>query len=167
MKRIFFIALVAGFAALPVGNAAAQQYKWTDKDGKVQYGDVPPAGARATPLKGPMSQPSPPPPAPKSEASGAATKEASKGPLTPAEQEADYRKRQLEAQKSREKEEKSMQDAQAKRDNCANSQEQLRVLESGQKYSRTDARGERYYLEDDQRAAEIAKARKLVGDWCS
>lgn len=156
MKKWFVFAV-----ALAICSAAsAQQYKWVDKDGKVQYGDVPPPGVNATQLKGPRS-------APEAPAAKADAKDASKGPLTPAEQEAEYRKRQVEAQKGREKEEKSAQDAKAKRENCANSQEQLRVLESGQRYSRTDAKGERYYLDDDQRAAEIAKARKLVGDWCS
>ncbi len=165
MKKTFFVAAVMAFAAASIGSAAAQQYKWIDRDGKVQYGDVPPAGVKATPLKGPASAPAAP--AAKADAKGGAAKEASKGPLTAAEQDAEYRKRQIDAQKGRDKEENLAQDAQAKRENCANSQEQLRVLESGQRYSRTDAKGERYYLEDDQRAAAIAKARKLVGDWCS
>jgi hypothetical protein len=160
MKRIFVIAVVMSFAALPGGNATAQQYKWTDRDGKVQYGDVPPPGAQATPLKGPRAAPAAAP-------ADAAAKDAGKGPLTPAEQEAEYRKRQLEAQKGREKDERAAQDAQMKRDNCAGAQEQLRILESGQRYARTDAKGERYYVDDEQRAAEAARARKLVGDWCS
>jgi hypothetical protein len=159
MKRIFFYAVVASFAALSIGNPAAQQYKWTDRDGKVQYGDVPPPGANATPLKGPRTTPAAPP-------ADAAAKDAGKGPLTPAEQEAEYRKRQLEAQKDREKDERAAQEAQLKRDNCAGAQEQLRILESGQRYARTDAKGERYYVDDDQRAAETARARKLVGEWC-
>ena len=123
-----------GFVIVSVGNAAAQQYKWTDRDGKVQYGDVPPSGANATPLKGPRAAPAAP-------AADAAAKDAAKGPLTPAEQEAEYRKRQLEAQKGREKEERATQEAQIKRDNCAGAREQLRVLESGGRYARTDAKG--------------------------
>jgi hypothetical protein len=166
MKRILFIAVAMGFVIVSVGNAAAQQYKWTDRNGKVQYGDVPPAGVKATPMRGPTAAPAPA--APAADAKGGAAKDAgSKGPLTPAEQEAEYRKRQAEAQKGQEKEEKAAQDAQAKRENCANAREQLRVLESGQRYARTDAKGERYYLDDDQRAAETARARKAVGEWCS
>ena len=134
MKRILFIAVAMGFVIVSVGNAAAQQYKWTDRDGKVQYGDVPPSGANATPLKGPRAAPAAP-------AADAAAKDAAKGPLTPAEQEAEYRKRQLEAQKGREKEERATQEAQIKRDNCAGAREQLRVLESGGRYARTDAKG--------------------------
>ncbi|HZQ74511.1 MAG TPA: DUF4124 domain-containing protein [Burkholderiales bacterium] len=43
--------------------AAAQQFKWTDKDGKVRYGDVPPPGVKATRLKAPP--PGTPAPRPK------------------------------------------------------------------------------------------------------
>jgi hypothetical protein len=164
MKRIFSAVLLMSFAALSIGNAAAQQYKWTDRDGKVQYGDVPPAGTNATPLKAPRATPS----APAADAApkGAAAKDASKGPLTPAEQEAEYRKRQAEAQKGLEKDARAAQEAQTKRDNCAGAQEQLRILESGQRYARTDAKGERYFVDDEQRAAEAGRARKLVADWC-
>jgi hypothetical protein len=165
MKRIFLLAAMVGFAALASGNALAQQYKWTDRNGKVQYGDVPPAGVKATPLKRPAASPAASA-APKADGKDDAPKEASKGPLTPAEQEAEYRKRQIEAQKNREKEEKTTREAQEKRENCTSSQEQLRLLESGQRYSRTDAKGERYYVEDEQRAAETAKARKRVSEWC-
>jgi len=121
MKTIFSTAIVVSLALLSIGGAAAQQYKWTDRDGKVQYGDVPPSGANATPLKGPRAAPAAP-------AADPAAKDAAKGPLTPAEQEAEYRKRQAEAQKGREKEERAAQDAQIKRDNCAGAREQLRVL---------------------------------------
>src|SRR5260221_14731640 len=41
----FCIAVCAlGFAALP---AAAALYKWTDENGRVVYGDTPPAGVKA------------------------------------------------------------------------------------------------------------------------
>ena len=71
--------------------AAAAQYKWTDKDGRVQYGDYPPPGVKATRIKGP-SGPSSPPPAP---ASAPGSKDVGKDgkPLSP---EAAFRKRQQE-----------------------------------------------------------------------
>ena len=43
--------------------ALAQQYTWVEKDGKLRYGDTPPPGVKATPLKGP-SGPAAPAPAP-------------------------------------------------------------------------------------------------------
>jgi hypothetical protein len=153
------IVLVA--ALLFAASAAAQQYKWVDKDGRVRYGDVPPPGVKATPLRAP--------PGPSSSASAPAAKDAKgapKGPLTPAQQEAEFRKRQMEAEKARDKEARAAEEARAKKENCDNSQAQLRLLESGERIVRTDAKGERYYVEDEQRKGEIVRMRKQVSDWC-
>jgi hypothetical protein len=149
MERLFIAALALAFAAA----AAAQQFKWTDQNGKVQYGDVPPPGVKATRLKPPPAGSAPAPAAKKSDKA-----------LSP---EAAYRKRQEDAQKEREKETQSEQQAAAKRDNCARAQESLRALESGQRISRTDAKGERYFLEDADVAKETARARQLAQESCS
>jgi hypothetical protein len=154
LKSLFIVAAIA--FAVP---ASAQQYKWVDKNGKVQYGDVPPPGVNATRMR--PSTGSAPAPAAKGDG-----KDAQKGPLTPAEQEAEFRKRQQDAQKSREKDEQAAQAAQAKAENCSNAQTHLGALEGGQRIVRTDSKGERVFLEDDQRAAEIARARKSVAEWC-
>jgi hypothetical protein len=159
-KPLLFLAALA-FA----GAAAAQQFKWVDKDGKVRYGDVPPPGVKATPLRAPSG---PTAPAPAAAAKGAAkdAKAAPSGPLTPAQQEAEFRKRQAEAEKARDKEAKSAEEARGRQENCRTAQANLRQLESGERIARTDAKGERYFVEDDQRAAEVGRARKAVGDWC-
>ena len=145
--------LVASF--LVAGAAAAQQYKWVDKDGKVRYGDVPPPGVNATRLKGPSSGSSPAP--------AAAAKKDSEKALTP---EQAFRKRQDEAEKGRETQAKAEQDAQAKRENCTRAQEAVRVLESGQRVSRMDSKGERYFLEDAEIQQELARARQSAQQWC-
>jgi hypothetical protein len=158
MKRALLLAVCLAFSAA----AMAQAYKWVDKNGKVQYGDAPPAGVKATPLRaapGPASQPA--------SAAKDDAKAAKKGPLTPAEQEADYRKRQLEAEKEHEKRAQATQDAAAKKENCARAQENLRTLEAGGRVARTDSKGERYYLEDAQIQQEAAKARQIVQQSCS
>ncbi len=158
MLRVLIVGLMLTCAA----GASAQLYRWVDSDGKVRYSDTPPTGVKATTLKPPPDFSAPP-----SAAGDAAAKDAKKGPLTPAEQEADFRKRQLGAQKAREKEDQAGRDAQAKQDNCARAQETLSGLESGQRIARTNASGERYYVEDDQRAAETQKARQSVNSWCN
>jgi Domain of unknown function (DUF4124) len=168
MKRTLFFALAVAFAALSfVHQSFAQQYqyKWIDKDGKTQYGDIPPPGVKATPVQGSAA----PARAPAAESKPAAkdAKAAAKGPLTPAEQEAEFRKRQIEAQKGREKDEKTAQERETRRANCSNAQDQVRSLESGQRISRTDAKGERYFIEDAERAADLARARKAASEWCS
>jgi hypothetical protein len=140
-------------AATLSGHATAEQYKWTDRDGKVQYGDTPPAGVQATLIKGPA-------------ASAPTARDANPRPLSPAEQEAEFRKRRLEAEKAFAKDDKAAQDAEASRENCKNAQDYQRQLEGGQRISRTDAKGERVFMEDDQRALEMTKARKMIADWC-
>ena len=68
MKRTFLLLIVMG-VALSCGNGAlAQQFRWVDKDGRVQYGDTPPPGVKATRLR-------PPPPGTASTPSSAAKKD--------------------------------------------------------------------------------------------
>ena len=99
-------AVIFGLGVLFAAAAAAQQYKWVDQNGKVQYGDVPPPGVKATRLKPPpgRARAAPPP---------RAAKKGDK-PLSP---EAAYRKRQEDAQKESEKEpQKAEQEAAAQRE---------------------------------------------------
>lgn len=154
MQRIALVLFSLSFAAA----AIAQPYKWVDQNGKVQYGDAPPPGVKATPLRPqPAAQPAPAPVVPSA---------AKKGRLSPAEQEADFRRRRLEAEKEREKQAQAEQLADGKRENCARAQEMQRTLASG-RVSRTDAQGERYFLDDNKVAQETAKARQAVEQWCN
>ena len=161
MLRMLVLGLTLAFAAA----ASAQLYRWVDKDGKVLYGDTPPPGVKARTLRAP--QVATPPAADDAAAKDAAAKDARKGSLTPAEQEQEFRKRQMQAQKAQEKADLARKDSEAKQENCARAREALATFESGQRVSRTNAQGERYFLEDDVRAAETEKARASVRDWCS
>jgi hypothetical protein len=155
MKRVLISLALMMFATA----AAAQLYKWVDKDGKVRYGDTPPPGVKATPLKGPSGSAATP-----SAASKGEKDKAEKDKLSP---EAAFRKRQEDAAKEREKQAKSQEEATVKKENCARAQEALRSLESGQRLARVDAKGERYYLEDADVARETAKARQAMQQACS
>ena len=159
MKRLLLL-LVSMLVGGAAGAAFAQQYKWVDKDGRTQYGDFPPAGVKATPLRAPSG-----PAAPAAPAAGA--KAGAKGPLTPAEQEAAFRKRQQEGRKAAEKSAQAERDAAAKQENCQRAQAHLRTLESGQRVTTTDRNGERVYLDDAQIASEAAKARAAIQASCS
>lgn len=134
--------------------AAAQLYKWVDKDGKVRYGDTPPPGVNATPLKGPARP------------AGAPAADAKKGEKDKLNPEAAFRKRQEDAAKDREKQAQANEQAAAKKEDCARAQEALRTLESGQRIARTDSKGERYYMEDADIAREAAKARQAAQQAC-
>jgi hypothetical protein len=149
--------IIFGLGVLFASAAAAQQFKWVDQNGKVQYGDVPPPGVNAQRLR--------PPPTGSAPAPAAAAKKDDKGgkALSP---EAAFRKRQEDAQKDREKEEKSEQEATARRENCTRAQEQLRQAESGQRIARTDAKGERFFLDESQLTQETARLRGIVQQSC-
>lgn len=156
-KTLLFLAL----AAAAIGTAQAQIKCWSE-GGKRVCGDAPPPGAKVTTLRG-ASGPADPAPA----AKGGAAKAASQAPLTPAEREQEYRKRQAESQKAADKAAAEAKAQEAKRENCERAREALRVLESGQRIARTDAKGERYFLEENQIAQETAKARKTVQESCN
>ena len=164
MKRLIVIAASLAFSA----SAAAQMYKWKDKDGHTRYGDVPPPGANATPMRGPSrSAPyaAPTPDDAKADAKPDAKADAkNEKALTP---EQAFRKRQQERAAADEKAQQERQRAEAKRSNCDTAQTQLRVLQSGQRVSTVNAAGERVYIDDDQRAAEMTRAQKAVADWCN
>jgi uncharacterized protein DUF4124 len=150
MRKTIVLVLSLAFASA----VFAQQYKWVDRDGKVQYGDVPPPGVKATPLK-------PPPPGVSSTPAPAA-KDAKKD-LSP---EAAFRKRQLEGKDQEEKAAKERAEADSKRVNCENAQANLRMLQSGQRVSTTNAAGERVFIDDAQRAREIERTQRVVSDSC-
>jgi hypothetical protein len=156
--RITLLLVAFAFAA---GAAQAQIKCWTGADGKRTCGDTPPPGAKVTTIKTDV------PAAPPSPTATKDAKGAPKGPLTPAQQEQQFRKQQADAQKAAAKAEQEQKDAQAKRENCDRAREMQRTLESGQRIVRTDAKGERYYLEDAQIAQEAAKARQQVSEWCN
>lgn len=159
MKPLKWVAL----AVFAVGTAHAQAYKWVDRSGHVGYGDTPPAGAtKVTPLQGIASPP--PPETPDAKAAGG--KDAKRGPLTPAEQELEFRRRMKEAQEAAAKAEKKREEEEAKKANCESARQSLQTLESGQRIMRVDSKGERYFISDEQRAQDTARARDAVDQWC-
>ena len=161
MKPTAFLLALTLFAC-GVSSALAPQYKWTDENGKTRYGDVAPPGAKATLLKPPSVSPPP------SGTGGAVkdAKDAKKGSSAPADQEMEFRKRQQQAQAAREKEEQARTEAANKTQNCARAQDALRTLESGQRISRVDAKGERYFPDEAAIEADKTSARKMVQDAC-
>ena len=150
MRRILLLLALVGAA----GAAQAQIRCWNDADGKRACGDAPPPGAKVTTLRG-------------STTPDAAAKDAKKGPLTPAEQDQQFRKRQLDAQKAADKSAAEQKVAAEKQASCAQARDALRMFESGQRVTRTDANGERYFLDENQIAAETARAREVADKTCN
>ncbi len=143
-----FVALTCLAIMAPV--LAAGVYTWRDKEGKVHYSDVPPAGDT------------------QSRSFKAASTPASAGEARShiANQDLEFRKRREEAGEARAKAEKESKDAEERKTNCTQARNQLAALTSGQRLTRFNAAGEREYLDDAQRAQETERANKAVADWC-
>jgi hypothetical protein len=160
MKRLLLATLSCAFATAVM----AQQFKWVDKDGRTQYGDNPPAGVKATRIKGPSG----PAPAPSAPAQGAApgSKDVGKDgkPLSP---EAAFKQRQLEKAEADKKDAEKQAQSAVKQKNCDQAQASLRQIDSGQRIGQINAQGERVFMDDDQRAVARQNAQKAVSDWCS
>lgn len=165
--RMLATFLVLAATAAASGGAQAQIKCWTGADGKRVCGDVPPPGSKTVTIRTP-SGPAAPAPSAKDAKDAKDAKGAKKsGPMTPAEQEADFRKRQAEAQKAAAKAEQERQDAEAKKENCARAREAAQTYEAGQRVARTNAQGERIFLDEAQTQAELVKARQAVQQWCN
>ncbi|MBI5910474.1 MAG: DUF4124 domain-containing protein [Betaproteobacteria bacterium] len=161
MKRISVAIALALCVALP---ASAQMYKWVDSNGKVQYSDKPPpSNIKTEKLR------APPPAAPAAgDAKGGTPKDAAKaGPKTPAEQEQAFRKRQLEASKAQEADEKKQAQARDKAEHCKRATAAVNALQLGGRQQRIDSKGERVFLDEQQISQELAKARQEAAAACN
>lgn len=160
---IVLLAMIIG-AGLPALPAAAQAYKWTDANGKVHYSDQPPpenAKGQATVKLRTPSAPLPTASPAASDKDAAAAK-----PKNYIEQEADFKKRQVEAAEREAAEKKKASEAAEKKQNCEQARAQLKNLQSGGRVTRSNAQGEREYLNEAQMAQEIERGKKSVENWC-
>lgn len=152
-------------AAMLISTAAAAQWAWKDENGRVVYSDrPPPASVRPDRIvRQPGGNVLNTAGAP-ADAKGDGKAEA---PKTWAEREADLRKRQSERADTEKKSAEEQAQQSQRRADCERARSYAATLESGTRIVRTDAKGERVYLEDDQRAAELARARDVIARSCN
>jgi hypothetical protein len=140
---------------------ASAQYAWTDANGVRQYSDRPPPpsvpAARILKQPGhPQSAESAPEPV-SSQAAASAVE-----PPSLAERNADFRKRRIE---QTEKQKKSAEEARIAKENarnCERTRDYRKVLESGERIGRIGKDGERSFLSDEERAAELREAEQAL-----
>ena len=144
-----FLAILA-FATLPFA-AHAQIMKCVGAGGRVEFAAACPPGTKAE-STGIRNNPGAAPASPQK---------------TLTERDAEFRKRQLEQQEAAKKgEEKSQQTADQKK-NCEVAKSYLVSLQSGNRIGKTDpVTGERIFMEDNERASEIARAQRGVDSSC-
>lgn len=153
------IALLSVFLALP----AYAQWSWRDGSGRVVYSDQPPPPGikpdqilREGKPGSPLSTPGP-----------SSTTESKSGPKTIAEREMEFRKRQQERGDGEKKQQEEQARSAQRAQECERMRGYLRALDDGIRVSRTNAQGEREYLDDAQRTAETARVRESIGKSCS
>jgi hypothetical protein len=165
MKSKNFARIAALLATLSVATSAIAQWVWVDEHGVKQFTDVaPPANV---PLNHILKQPRGSAILPKAEAtedkSGDDVNSAPKEPPTTADREADYKKRKTEQAEKDKKAAEEAKRTQTNAENCANAKKYLDNLNSGQRITTVDSKGERTYLSDDERAKETARTQDIAG----
>ncbi len=162
--RLPFV-LAATALALASPGAGAAQWKWVGPGGVVQYSDQPPPPGIAPRdiLQRPAGGSTPTPaPAASSAQTGAAPAPA------PTELEKKIAEKKKAEDKAREDAQRLQREVQAQQmgQNCLQAQRQLQLIDSGQRLARLDAQGNRYFLDDSQRAAERARVMALITQYC-
>ncbi len=155
MKRL--VTLCA--AMLLTSTAAGQIFECVDAKGRKEFAQsCPPGTVKETKLLSSGAG---------AAASGAASSSAAPATKTLTERDADFRKRARERQENELKAEKEKADAKVAERNCIDARGQLKQLQDGSRIGVTDPNtGERGFLEDKDRPAEIGRAQKAVDVWC-
>lgn len=164
MHRFVLAAALAASAAALAGPAAAQAFKWTDKDGKVQYSDRPPPGAKTEAVQSKVGSVTG---SGTGSAGAARTPGAAQPPMSYAEKDQAFRKRLLEQDEARQKQAKSDEQAKQKAEYCQQAKSRLAGLEAGGRMTRFNDKGERVFLDDSQIEAEKTRVRRDVSTNCA
>lgn len=159
---------------------AAAQWQWTDNNGKKVFSDSPPP--QDVPDRNILKRPSGAAPAFTSKvmpaqaaAAASATPAAvastpkagaSAPKLSGKDLELEKKKTQAEADEAAKKKAEDQKHAAAKADNCERARRSLASLQSGARISQLNAQGEREFMSDEQRQAEMQRTQNIVSADC-
>ena len=153
--------LLAACTLLLGSSLAHAQYAWIDEKGVRQFSDRPPPPS--TPphkiLKAPGRAATPPAAAPQAATPAPAP---AKGPKTLAQREEEYRVR---TRMREEQDSKDAAEAQRRRDlamHCKDAREMRAQMQSDIRVVKFDAKGERSYMTDAERAAQLARVNQAL-----
>jgi hypothetical protein len=131
--------------------AGAEIFKWTDKEGKVHYGDAAPREGEVETIQ------APPPP------SDSAVLQ-SRNRLDGLSEQTEKWEQEREAEKRDKK--AAARDEDVRKQLCRQAQGQLRHLEIRSVIYHVDEQGKKVYLTNEERAARLEQVRKAVKDNC-
>jgi hypothetical protein len=189
MKTLPVFVMLLAFLATP----AHAQWAWKDADGHINYSDSPPPPGTppASILRQPTLTPepragsgndassgygSPVPDVPPGRADGGTSTAPNPadlshrppaGPKTLAEQDAEFRKRMADRAKAEQKEADDEARASQRAASCEQARGYVKMIEEGTRLMRPGPDGERNFMDDEQRAAELQKAQDTVARDCS
>jgi biotin carboxylase len=146
MKRILIAAMMCALAA----PAAAQLYKWVDKDGKTHYSDTPPPNQDTKQLK----------------ASSGATTETPAPPKSAVARDKELEKGRQESREAAKKSDDAARLAASRDEQCQRMRNQYQQLVDGGRIHKYNDKGERIILDDAQLEKEREKTRADMEDAC-
>ncbi len=163
MPRWTVVALCAVLGATFALPAAAQ-WKWRDASGRTQYSDTPPPPS--VPEKDILQRPAAPVPVRSAPAAASAASDA--GALAPktVDTELDAKRKKAEQDAADKKKAEDAKLAAAQAENCARAKAEMRTLDSGMRLARVNEKGEREFLDDKARAAEVDRTRAVMTSDC-
>ena len=153
-------------AGIAIAAPAAAQWAWKDDTGRMVYSDRPPPAAvkPAQIVRQPSGNALAMPDTPDAGSRPAAP---AKAPPTLAEREMEFRKRQTERAEAEKKSADEAAAASRKTQDCERARGYLKALEDGLRITRTNAQGEREFLDDAQREEEKKRARETISQSCN
>ncbi|MFO1403402.1 MAG: DUF4124 domain-containing protein [Azonexus sp.] len=147
--------LVFGLVTVVAIPAWADTCQWKDSAGRTVISDQPPPG-NAKDIRCASGRTS----------VGGPDPVAATAPKTLAEKDMDFKKRQQEGKEKAEKAAKENSAATDRKENCERAQRQIAGLEAGERVATVDANGERRFLDDTERQAEIERTRRIANESC-
>jgi hypothetical protein len=153
MRQLLTIFLMLALATV----AQAGVTRWVDAEGKVHYSDQPPPPtAKSQKTLDLKTSPALPIAAPDNKG----------GEKSLAEKDLESRKRRVQAEETAAKQAKDQEEEKSRKANCEQARNQLQAFQEGQRIAKFDEKGERVFLEGNDRALAIEEAKKTVDSWC-
>jgi type IV secretory pathway VirB10-like protein len=158
--------LLALVLACSLPAVALAQWQWLDKDGRKVFSDqAPPADVPANRiLKRPGQRNAS---APEEAAAPVKTAAPAAPKVTGKDKELEEKKKRVEAEEAEKKKGQEQEVAAAKAENCARSKRAKATFDSGARVSTTNDKGERVFMEDKDRAAEVKRLDTLIARDCA
>lgn len=165
-SRLLSVALLGLAVVLP----ASAQWVWRDKNNqnRVTASQMPPPAYvdDKDVISRPASQRRVQAPAAAASAPNAAASDVAAPAPKLVEPELEAKRRQAEEQEAAKRKQEDQKVAAAKADNCARARSYMRTLDDGLRIARTNAKGEREILNDQQRAEEAKRTQGVIASDC-